>query len=160
MMYQLTTRINQDMKFVHVQTWKVYEHYKINNKSISNQLGFFNTSFDYVHITKKSFDDRRGNFQGYKLKAMTEECPPFISIDISKSNYDEDSKTYDVTNTVWGLHQDLFLEMQKNLNFSATVHKRKDGKWGPTTVLENGSISAAGIVESLTSGFAEMIVAQ
>ena len=48
--------------------------------------------------------------------------------------------------------------MQKYLNFSATLRKRKDGKWGPTTVLGNGTILTAGIVESLTSGIGEMIV--
>ena len=36
--------------------------------------------------------------------------------------------------------------------------KRKDGKWGPTNILANGSVLAGGITKSLTSGFAEMIV--
>ena len=54
----------------------------------------------------------------------------------------------------------MFLEMQKMLNFTATLYKRQDGEWGPTTVFKNGTILTGGIVESLTSGFAEMIVAQ
>ena len=49
--------------------------------------------------------------------------------------------------------------MQDFLNFTATLHKRKDGSWGPTTVLPNGTIQARGITESLTSGFGEMIIA-
>ena len=28
----LQTKINQDIKFVNQEDWKVYEHYKINNK--------------------------------------------------------------------------------------------------------------------------------
>ena len=56
------------------------------------------------------------------------------------------------------MHYELYLSLQDFLNFTATLHKRKDGKWGPTTVLPNGTISAVGITESLTSGFAEMIV--
>ena len=39
-----------------------------------------------------------------------------------------------------------------------TLRKRKDGKWGPTSILANGTIITAGIVESLTSGFGEMVV--
>ena len=42
------------------------------------------------------------------------------------------------------------------MNFTTTIHKRQDGKWGPIKRLENGSIVTAGIVESVTSGFAEM----
>ena len=57
------------------------------------------------------------------------------------------------------LHE-MFLVMQKELNFSATLHKRKDGKWGPTLVSPNGTIEAHGIVRSVTSGFAKMIVAR
>ena len=48
--------------------------------------------------------------------------------------------------------------LQELLNFTTTLHKRKDGKWGPTTIFPNGTINAVGITESLTSGFAEMIV--
>ena len=38
--------------------------------------------------------------------------------------------------------------------------ERKDGEWGPTKVLENGTVIAAGIVSSVTSGFADMCVAR
>jgi hypothetical protein len=44
------------------------------------------------------------------------------------------------------------------MNFTTTIHKRQDGQWGPTTILENGTIFTAGIVESVTSGYAEMIL--
>ena len=49
----LPTKINQDIKFVDMQTWKVYEHYKINKRTIKNQLGFFNSAFQYVHSVQK-----------------------------------------------------------------------------------------------------------
>ena len=57
------------------------------------------------------------------------------------------------------MHYELYLNMQDFLNFTATLHKRKDGAYGPTIVLPNGTIQARGITESLTSGFGEMIVA-
>ena len=60
---------------------------------------------------------------------------------------------------VFWLGGSTFLIMQKSLNFTATLKKRKDGKWGPTTVLANGTIITEGIVKSVTTGFGEMIVA-
>ena len=90
--------------------------------------------------------------------AMTEATPPFITIDLSSATYDVISDTFDVTKSVGGMYYEMFLIMQKRLNFTATLRKRKDGKWGPTTVLENGTIITDGIVKSLTSGFGEMIV--
>ena len=48
----LPTRINQDIKFVDIQTWKVYEHYKVNGIGIKNELGYFDSSFKYVPTIK------------------------------------------------------------------------------------------------------------
>jgi hypothetical protein len=56
------------------------------------------------------------------------------------------------------LEHSICISLQKDLNFTATLHKRKDGKWGPTLVLPNGTIEAHGIINSLTTGYAEMIV--
>ena len=63
-----------------------------------------------------------------------------------------------MSNSTYGMHYELYLIMQEFLNFTATLHKRKDGKWGPTIILPNGTINAVGVTESLTSGFGEMIV--
>ena len=93
----LCTKINQDIKFVDVETWKVYEHYIINKKKILNQLGFFNDNFKYISIMKESFVERRSNFQGYQMKTMTEEVHPFITIDhdfLTSAYFDAKSQTY------------------------------------------------------------------
>ena len=92
------------------------------------------------------------------MKAMTGHYPPFLSIELSSAEYDEMSKTFDVTNSVEGMFYYILQELQEYLNFTSSLHKRLDGKWGPTTVLANGSVIAGGIAKSLTSGFAEMIV--
>ena len=141
-----------------MQTWKVYEHYKINKRTIRNQLGFFNSAFQYVPLINTTFVERRSDFQDYHMIAMTEDSPPFINLDLSSSTYDETSDTFDVTKSVAGMYYEMFLIMQKHLNFTATLRKRKDGKWGPTTVLANGTIITEGIAKSLTSGFGEMVV--
>ena len=82
MMGELSTRINQDIKFIDITTWKVYEHYTINREIKINQLGFFSSVYQYRPIIKSTFLERRGNFQGYKMKAMTEEIGPYVYFDL------------------------------------------------------------------------------
>ena len=100
---------------------------------------------------------RRGNFHRYNLKAITEEEIPYIKIDLSLANYDESNQVYDVTQKVEGMYYDIFLILKEQLNFTTSIHKRKDGKWGPITKLENGTTLTAGIASSITSGFAEIV---
>ena len=154
----LPTKINQDILFVDIKSRRVYENYAINDEVIKRQIGFFNNLYKYVRTMKLSFEERRGNFQGYQMKAMAGHYPPYLSIELSSAEYDEMSKTFDVTNSVEGMFYYVLQELQEYLNFTSSLHKRLDGKWGPTTVLANGSVIAGGIVKSVTSGFAEMIV--
>ena len=80
-----------------IETWKVYEHYTINQKKILNQLGSFNNDFKYTSIMSESFVERRSNFQGYQMKIMTEEVDPYITIDhdfLTPAYFDEKSQTY------------------------------------------------------------------
>ena len=80
-----------------IETWKVYEHYIINQKKILNQLGSFNNDFKYAPIMTESFVERRSNFQGYQMKTMTGENHPFITIDqdfLTPDYFDEKSQTY------------------------------------------------------------------
>ena len=156
--HDLPTKINQNVQFVVVGTWKVYECYTINGIKIMKQLGFFDVDFHYIPITTLSFEERRSNFHGYKTKIMTDEWPTRSTFNSKPATLDVKSQTYDVTNLTKGIEYDLLMDMQNYMNFTTTIHKRKDGQWGPVTILENGTIFTAGIVESVTSGFAEMIL--
>ena len=56
---------------------------------------------------------------------------------------------------------DMFVVMQKHLNFSASLHKRQDGKWGLGFLLDfNETTEIEGIFGSMTSGFANMAVSR
>ena len=156
--HELSTKINQNVQFVVVGTWKVYECYTINGIKIMKQLGFFDIDFNYTPITTLSFEERRSNLHGYKTKIMTDEWPPRSTFNSKPATLDVKSQTYDVTNLTKGIEYDLLMDMQNYMNFTTTIHKRQDGQWGPTTILENGTIFTAGIVESVTSGYAEMIL--
>ena len=90
---------------------------------------------------------------------MTDSENPYISIDLEYAELDEKSQTYNVTKLVKGMYFDMFLLLQETLNFTATLHRRKDGKWGgKLNIFEIGTIEAAGLPESLLSGFSEMIM--
>ena len=159
MIEAMESRINQNIVFVDVATLRVYEHYTINMIKTMRVLGYFDSEYKYIPIINLSFEDRRDNFQAYKTKAITESGIPFINLETSSAPFDQKSQTYDVTESVKGLHYDMFLIMQKQFNFTATLHKRKDGKWGPTIIFQNGTVQTGGIIESVHSGFAEIIIA-
>ena len=146
--------------FVNVNSWKVYEYYRINGQKIERLLGIFNQSYSYIPIVTETFLNRRSDFYGYNLKAMTENSGSFLSINLTTNDvqFDSISQTYDVTYVTCGNIYEMFMVIKSDLNFTATLHKRKDGNWGPTLVLPNGTVEAHGIVKSVTSGFAEMIV--
>ena len=160
LIHNLTTRINQDIKLIDTNTWQVYEHYEVNGEKIINQLGFFNTTFNYQPIVKTPFVERRSDFQGYTMKVMTEEIGPFVYFNMDSAPFDKKSETYDVTYATEGMFYDMFMIIKEKLNITATLHRRKDSAWGIAKVLANGTITTTGIHASVTSGYAEMIVAR
>ena len=116
-MDELQTRIDQEIIFVNTNSWKVYEHYIINNQKIKKELGVFNSSFHYNPIIKKSYLNRRSNFQGYKLKAMTENSGLFIQIDLNSDTvqFDNISDTYEVSQSrFWSFY--LKFRQTRDLN--------------------------------------------
>ena len=138
------SKINQDVKFVHLKSRRVYEHYEINGQIISQQLGYFNLKFEYIPLIKKSLLERRNDFRGYHLIAMAETYFPFFYFNLSLASYEKNSQTFDVTNVAKGMFYDMFLIMQEKLNFTATIKKRKDSIWGSTTLLANGTMASSG----------------
>jgi hypothetical protein len=157
----LSTKINQDIYFIDTSTWKVYEHYTINGKHFRNQLGFFNTKFQYQPIIETPFLERRGNFQGYKMKAMTEDAPSSYNYyDLSTAKLDETSQTYDVTHLTKGMFYDIFMILQDKLNFTATLHKREDSKFGYAKVLPNGTIITSKLHADVAEGDADFLLAR
>ena len=132
------------MKFVHLKSRSVYEHYEINGQIINQQLGYFNLQFEYIPLIKKTLLKRRNNFKGYHLIAMAETYFPFFYFNLSLASYEESSQTFDVTNVARGMFYDMFLIMQENLNFTATIKKRKDSIWGSSTLLANGTMASSG----------------
>ena len=64
----LQIEISKDIRFVDMQTWKVYESYDINEKSVIHQLGFLNPMFQYITTINNSLEQRRIDLEGYHLR--------------------------------------------------------------------------------------------
>jgi hypothetical protein len=64
----LQIEISKDIRFVDMTTWKVYESYGINKKSITRQLGFLNPMFQYIATINNSLEQRRSDLEGYHLR--------------------------------------------------------------------------------------------
>ena len=64
----LQIEISKDIRFVDMKTWKVYESYDINEKSITRQLGFLNPMFQYIATINNSLEQRRSDLEGYHLR--------------------------------------------------------------------------------------------
>ena len=64
----LQIEISKDIRFVDMQTWKVYESYDINEKSFIHQLGFLNPMFQYITTINNSLEQRRIDLEGYHLR--------------------------------------------------------------------------------------------
>ena len=157
--------INHKVFVVDQSTLEAYETYSINDRHIVQNLGQFDhTTKDFIWSNgiERDFVTRRSNFQGMTLKVMTE---PSGNDVILKHNWKEEAKflennqTYLVTNFVSGRLYDVFSTMQKELNFTAELFKRKDNGWGQVYPQQDGSFHASGMVGDVFFGRADVIVA-
>ena len=152
--------INQNMKFINLQTGMIYEKFDINNRTISHEIGQVESDLTLKFKERLPFIRLRTDFKGLKLKAMTEEEPPFISIDINPAKFNVCSQTYDVTNSVSGMFYDILKVLESRLNFSTTLLKLKTLEWGKVTEYEDGTFETTGMISSLRNGEADMICAR
>ena len=66
---------------------------------------------------------RRSNFYGSKFTAMTLEYPPLINIkNLQRAPFYQSNQTFDATNVVEGSVYDIWMLLEKNLNFTTKVH--------------------------------------
>ena len=152
----ISTRIDKKVFIVQESTNEVYETYIINDHQINRKLGRFNNEvFAWEKNVEKDFVSRRSDFHGLTLSAMTEESGNDIYFD---SNYREKA-TYLMTQFTHGKFYDIFLYLQKYLNFTTIFYKRKDDEWGYVYPQPDGSIRATGMVGDIYYGRADLVVA-
>ena len=114
--------------------------------------------FDLSFVTSHEITD----FQGITLTAMTHAYSPAIMLHdnyTKTSMYFPENDTYEVTNQVYGLYFDILQSLQKELNFTTKLYKRKDKVLGFPTKSKNGSLVPNGALENMYEKSADFILA-
>ena len=160
--------VGEEVYFLDKNTFKIYEAYVVNNVHVTRYLGqfkeinkssaLFSPSDDFID----SFVERRNDFHGIQLIGMTEKWLSYIKIPdefADQSNYFPENETYDVTNIVSGSYIDALKHLEKSLNFSTKLYKRKDGLWGMPKIFSNGTIILNGMMKSIVESHVDIICA-
>ena len=155
-------KIHIDQQIYFLTSIGLYEKYKINNELIQKKVGCF---VDGIYIPEESIEQnflkRRQNFHRTQLIALAGEYRNYIKVEnLKNAPYFPSNETYDVTNFVHGSMFDIWMILQKNLNFTTKIYTRKDDKWGVPIQHPNGSISVPdGIIKDAMEGSADVLLA-
>ena len=160
----INVTIDRKVLLIHEISQEVHEIYHINNKSIQQKLGTFDKTtyaFKWENV-QKDFVERRSNFHGITLRAMTETTGNEIALypNFTKTaTFFPNNETYLVTDYVYGIFFDVLMELQKQLNFTTILYKRKEIAWGFVYPQNDGTFEATGIVGDLFFDKVDMVVA-
>ena len=62
-----------------------------------------------------------------------------------------------MTNLVYGIYIDVLHSMEKSLNFSTSLYRRKDGSWGTPKPFPNGTVILKGMLKTVNEGSVDFI---
>ena len=162
--------VGEEVYFLDKNSFKIYEAYVVNNVHVTRYLGqfkeinkssaLFSPSDDFID----SFIERRKDFHGIQLIGMTESEKGLSYIKIpnefaDQSNYFPENETYDVTSIVSGSYINALKHLEKSLNFSTKLYKRKDGLFGMPKIFSNGTIILNGMMKSIVESHVDIICA-
>ena len=147
--HKLECKINDEIYFFDENTNKVYETYLQNNIKIKRHLGTFQPDSKLVWHKNPTFVDRRSDFFGIHMKAMTEEDGTWVKIKNTfqtEAPYFPNNGTYDVTDYVSGVVMEMFQTLTSQLNFTIKYYLRKDRRTGNVSKFLNGTFVGSGTV--------------
>ena len=152
MFQSLHIRIDQKIYFYKIKTQEVFESYQINNRNVNRKLGELQQttkSFKWENGVSSDFIKRRSNFYGLVIKGMTEFEGMFMNARLSyleNALFFPNNQTYHINNFIFGVYHDILTIIERQLNFSTILYKRKKEAWGYVYPQPNGSYVATGIV--------------
>jgi hypothetical protein len=152
--------INQQIYFL-TPKLNLYEKYVVNDKVILQLIGKFedNIYFPTINI-EQYFMKRRNSFHGIRLVGLTDQSQETGIKNLDEAIFLPSNNTYDVTNHLKGSFYGILKYLEKRLNFTTKIFKRKDGGWGMPIQYPNGSIEVSdGMVKDVMLGKADMIAA-
>ena len=154
--------INQEIYFLNKVSLEIFEKYTINEYDIIKKLGHFvNDTYESIKEIESNFLKRRSDFMGIQLTAMTEisQGGRMINFEnLQDAPYFLNNDTYDVTYSTKGSFYEILKHMEKKLNFTTKLYKRKVAAWGIPKIYPNGSIQISdGMVKDVAFGSLDMI---
>ena len=146
----LEVEIDQPVYFYKISTQEIYEKYLINGKDIRRKLGSISqhSQFLWENDLNPKFTKRRANFHGLKLKAMVELSGSDMVADpayVDKAPYFPNNQTFLVNGFIYGKFHDVLETLQRQLNFTTDLYKRKEVAWGYIYPQPNGTYRGTGI---------------
>ena len=113
----------------------------MNGRISRNKLGYFKKhgpsdemGLKYIELSNMiNIVSRRSDFEGIELVTMLENQMPFNVFEenaLEKAYFHEENSTYEMRPYTSGLFFQLFTILERKLNFTGRLLKRKDGKWG------------------------------
>ena len=156
--------IHQQILFYFDDTRDLFEAYTINDSNIVRRLGFVSNEswFQWDKDVNPNFIQRRSNFQGVSLKAMTEFRGNLINANTSfltDAPYFPENETYLLNGFTYGIYHDVLNVLQDHLNFSTRLFKRKDGAWGMVYPQDDGTFRTVGFIGDLFLKKADFAIA-
>ena len=156
--------INQQILFYFDDTQELFEAYTINDSNIVRRLGSVSDEswFQWDKDVNPNFIQRRSNFQGVSLKAMTEFRGNLINANpsfLTDAPYFPENETYLLNGFTYGIYHDVLNVLQNHLNFSTQLFKRKDGAWGMVYPQDDGTFKTVGFVGDLFLKKADFAIA-
>ena len=136
MFQSLHIRIDQKIYFYKMKTQEVFESYQINNRNVNRKLGELQQttkSFKWENGVSSDFIKRRSNFYGLVIKGMTEFEGMFMNARLSyleNALFFPNNQTYHINNFIYGVYHDILTIIERQLNFSTILYKRKKEAWG------------------------------
>ena len=145
----LEVEIDQPVYFYKISTQEIFEKYLINGKDIRRKLGSISKhrQFLWENDVNPKFTKRRANFHGLKLKAMVELLGSDIIADpayVDKAPYFPNNQTFLVNGYIYGKFHDILETLQRELNFTSDLYKRKEMAWGYIYPQPNGTYRGTG----------------
>ena len=146
----LDVKIDQPVYFYKTSTQEIFEKYSINGRDIRNKLGSISehSKFLWEKDVNPKFTKRRANFYGLKLKSMVEIGGSELVADLaylSKAPYFPNNQTFLVNGYINGKFYDVLETLQRQLNFTTDLYKRKEVSWGYIYPQPNGTYRGTGI---------------
>ena len=146
----LDVEIDQPVYFYKTSTQEIFEKYVINNKDVRSKLGSISNKKQFLWEKDVNPDLilRRANFHGLRLKAMVEFTGSSVVADpayVDKAPYFSNNQTFLVNGYIYGKFHDVLETLQRQLNFTSDLYKRKEVAWGYIYPQPNGTYIGTGI---------------